>query len=185
MPGEELTTKIVKVCNELRSLFQDVFPQDYPAGQRGVEMVQFSHHLIDDGSFGNRSSRCCVDCLQCYDQDDSNGQAIYRYTLCLLASSIGVYLAECLSAIARCQLCSATMTYTAHKLLCMHVGDVPNIVIENELHLKGVGIYRLVGIVYFGNFHFVSRSITSDKMVYVHDGMNGPYSTFEVSWVRR
>jgi hypothetical protein len=36
-----------------------------------------------------------------------------------------------------------------------------------------------VGVVYFGGSHFVSRIITTEGKVYYHDGMDGPYSTFE------
>ncbi|KAF6751772.1 hypothetical protein DFP72DRAFT_794152, partial [Ephemerocybe angulata] len=39
--------------------------------------------------------------------------------------------------------------------------------------------YRLVGVVYYGDYHFVSRVITRDNKVYAHDGMEGGSSTYE------
>jgi hypothetical protein len=39
--------------------------------------------------------------------------------------------------------------------------------------------YRLVGMIYHGNYHFVSRIITPESHVFFHDGIHGAYSTRE------
>jgi hypothetical protein len=61
----------------------------------------------------------------------------------------------------------------------MELVGSPNRVIEPQVKFWDSAEYRLVGMVYFGGFHFVARTITPDNRVYVHDGMNGPYSTYE------
>lgn len=69
--------------------------------------------------------------------------------------------------------------HLAPALLCVELVGSRNCMIEPQLQFGEFGEYRLIGIVYFGGFHFISRIITTDKNVYLHDGMNGAYATYE------
>ena len=72
--------------------------------------------------------------------------------------------------------CHAGYNYglVAPKLL---VFNIPNHrgILDREVHMRGINgrntILRLKGIIYHGNFHFISRIITNDSKIWLHDGM--------------
>jgi hypothetical protein len=64
--------------------------------------------------------------------------------------------------------------FVAPKLL---VFNIPNHcgILDREIPIRGINgrntILRLKGIIYHGNFHFISRIITNDGKIWLHDGM--------------
>ena len=72
--------------------------------------------------------------------------------------------------------CHAGYNYglVAPKLL---VFNIPNHcgILDREIPIRGINgrntILRLKGIIYHGNFHFISRIITNDGKIWLHDGM--------------
>ena len=64
--------------------------------------------------------------------------------------------------------------FVAPKMLVFNIPKHRGI-IDREIHMKGINgantILRLKGIIYHGNFHFISRIITNDGKIWLHDGM--------------
>lgn len=80
-----------------------------------------------------------------------------------------------------CERCSMDIfvEHAIEDLLCVELVGQSNVWIDQGLKLGAYGDFRLVGVVYYGGAHFVSRILTGDGDVYYHDGIDGPYSTFE------
>ena len=64
--------------------------------------------------------------------------------------------------------------FVAPKMLVFNIPKHRGI-IDREICMKGINgentILRLKGIIYYGNFHFISRIITNDGKIWLHDGM--------------
>jgi hypothetical protein len=64
------------------------------------------------------------------------------------------------------------------EMIGFEVALVPNVLFNPRLEISEKE-YQLVGIVYLGHSHFVSRVISSDLKVFLHDGIYGAYSMSE------
>ncbi|KAF6752338.1 hypothetical protein DFP72DRAFT_850137 [Ephemerocybe angulata] len=53
----------------------------------------------------------------------------------------------------------------------VEAGD--DLLVDTRLNVGPWGSYRLAGVIYYGDYHFVSRVITREGKVYTHDGMDG------------
>jgi hypothetical protein len=71
--------------------------------------------------------------------------------------------------------------FVMHKLrelLCFDLYEQGSI-LDPSVDMGEKGFYRLAGVIYYRDFHFISRVITKGGKMYTHDGMHGTSSVYD------
>jgi hypothetical protein len=63
--------------------------------------------------------------------------------------------------------------------LTFEVASLPIATIPSRITVISGEEYRLIGVVYFGDGHFISRIVSADMNVFAHDGIYGAHATAE------
>ena len=76
-----------------------------------------------------------------------------------------------------CPECHTPMVLSMEYEVAPHFVAIINheikIIVDNEIVLPGIDIrYRLCGIVYYANYHFVCRVVDKSGGIWYHDGQN-------------
>jgi hypothetical protein len=161
-PGQAMNSLQDDWRRELRALN----PGRY--GTRGVEMVQVTLDLFsvrDEDLTDTDPCMMCVGVCMC-----PAGQRLVRYNEIGQELSIAQFISEHQA---------PRSSDGLQDLLCFNVMYKENVKLDGRFDVGRLGSYRLVGIIYYGDFHFIARVIDNENRVYRHDGVNGTYSVFE------
>lgn len=182
MPQQDPEQEITGVRDALRNRLREQNVKEFPRGRGGVDLFTLTENLLD---YFHITSQCAVTCVEC----NSRGQAtvatpvtLGRFACVRASATVQQYVDQCLQAGENCGACGGD-TLVVHnyaELISFEVVEAtPSLVVEDRIKVGDWGMYRLVGVIYYGDFHFVSRAFTRDNKVYYHDGIEGSNSTFE------
>ncbi|KAF6745771.1 hypothetical protein DFP72DRAFT_823739 [Ephemerocybe angulata] len=179
MPQKDPETELCEVRDIWRNVLRETYPVDY-SSVHGADIVSMSEHLLGSPYQGNRVKIVCSQCGDTSSQYTDVPATISAFNAVRDAMSIQHYLDERLWPITTCTCSGDVFVKHRHsEVLGFEVVDAGDLLLNDRLDVGGWGSYRLAGMIYFGMSHFVSRAITRDNKVYVHDGMDGCNSTFE------
>ncbi|KAF5331416.1 hypothetical protein D9611_011867 [Ephemerocybe angulata] len=177
-PEGELT----KARNHLRDTMRQLNPAHYPRGRQGVDIMQLTQDLLGYRFRGLGIMTKCSTCERRDSEYATTPSTIAPFSSVRRAMSIQDFVDENLRPRRPCDKCGGDV-FIRHKhsdLLCfefVHAED--DLLLNTRIQIGEWGSYRLVGIVYYGENHFISRVITREDKVYSHDGMDGVHSTYE------
>lgn len=173
--------EISAVRNELRSKLRELDPSSYTGGRKGTDIMGMTGHLLSYEYQGFGLPTQCAGC-------DSLGEARSEFPLRLgpfvvvrQASSIAAYVQRSWEFKSSCRSCGgdASILHCKSDIITFSVAADDQVTLDDRVEVGDWGLYRLAGVIYYGADHFVSRTITPDNKVYVHDGIEGGHSTYE------
>jgi hypothetical protein len=174
-PAEELSD----LRNVWRSAARTVHPGEY--GTRGVELFTSSKHLLNEEErYPVRVPIRCEGCQVLEYRGDIDKTCILGVSAFHDTDSIQDFFDKNHEYIQSCRCCGKSMkiVHGYKELLCIDIRDRPDVLVNTHIDVRQT-LYRLAGVIYFGNFHFTARVITKDGRVYSHDGMDGAYSSYQ------
>ena len=159
--------------DHVRMLLHSSNKLEYPMGTRGMSVTSLVAKLMGGRVFGSVISACEI----C-------GSVLYRTferKHVLTSNGMeGIDVASLLGAGCQkltCTECSSIASVTRK----VYLDEIPSVIaLETQArpsvqfrlsHSSGTITYRLKGLIYFGEFHFVSRIIDGSGQVWFHDGM--------------
>lgn len=182
MPCDDPELELNGVRDAWRSHLRGRHPSVFPAGISGVDMVQFVPLLFEHparirpmvlSGQGHNQDRLSVEVHKCSASNFINAsfgswdsvQDIFGAHTPFSCEHIG-------------NVDHTGQGETFADVVCVQVNscDLP---VLNSRVVVGQTTHRLVGVVYYGSFHFVARVVTLDNKLYVHDGMEGSTSEYE------
>lgn len=180
-PGLDPENELSAVRDLWRGAVRRVSPREYPIGRLGADVMGLTGAL-----FGYVYRGCSVDvaCSHCnlHSVISANFSAkLGPFASVRSSNSVQEYVDKCFQVLQRCEGCGGGMTATHQytPFLSLEVAEACGVTLNSCIEIPAWGMYRLAGLIYFGDEHFVARVVTSDNKVYSHDGMEGTYSTYE------
>lgn len=173
--------EITEVRDQWRTTLRGQRPNEFPVGRVGVDIMSLCRRLLDYEFQGNNVTLRCGSC-----SDEHAGGLPFPATLGPFASvrgsdSVQGYVDRCFGTLGDCATCGGPLyaLHSATDIAILEVVEAGDLVVNDRVQFGLWGLYRLVGIVYFGDGHFISRAVSGDNKVYWHDGMDGGHSTYE------
>jgi hypothetical protein len=196
-------SSLESIRDQLRSLLHVGNPDKFKYGQTGTAVCDVMDQLLCNNEKLENVSLRCNGCGKIQSR-----YCPVPYSVISMGNNFGYKPSTALDLLINnwpqhqtCQFesCKGSMSNLAHfirspNMICMD--DLPeNINLCNSVKLMGSNtrnmIFKLVGIVYHGDFHFTSRYICANEMFY-HDGMvarnftyNGDLTKYDKSALRR
>jgi hypothetical protein len=160
--------------DHMRILLHSFNQLEFPMGRRGMLVTSLVSKLTGDTAFGSVISTCEV-CRS------AHSLVLEGKHMLTLNEMEGVDVATLLGAVGSpklsCTVCLnvASMTRTAYldeipSVIALETKATPGVQFRLT-HNSGAIAYRLRGLIYWGEFHFVSRIIDRSGQVWFHDGM--------------
>ncbi|KAF6761873.1 hypothetical protein DFP72DRAFT_802495 [Ephemerocybe angulata] len=175
----ELELNIVR--DRWRDQLREANPSQYPTGPFGCDIMSMSEDLLGYRFYGTRVSTSCAGCRQKSSEDAPNCRKLGPFTVVRNTLSIQDFVDEAFRPLYACVSCDGDV-YARHRfaeIISFEVVEATDVLLNKRVDIGDWGMYRLAGVVYYGSEHFISRVITRDNKVYVHDGIEGPHSTYE------
>lgn len=170
---------------DVRDMWRNVLRIDrsaaYPTGRQGADIMSLANDVLGYQFHGSRVEFVCDNCGYGDYRSAQFPATLGAFCSVRGANSIQDFVSMCLRVVVSCPACTGDMP-VAHRfseVLCMEIVEAGALDLDDRIHVEGWGLYRLAGVVYFGDDHFISRSLTSDNKVYQQDGMEGGYSTYD------
>jgi hypothetical protein len=161
--------------NEIRRMLHKVDNNLFPYGKVGTNVSELAQKLIDGNQSACSAQLQCISCktLEPLDPPDNLMEVLDKHS----KSINGWFQNWQKQPTDNCQKCRSSQ-YILHKFdiapeILIFSINVTNIGISKTVRVKYTNkdiLLPLKGVVYSGDFHFVSR-IISDKDVWFHDGM--------------
>jgi hypothetical protein len=181
MQNEEPGLELTEVQDRCRQSLWSLHPGEYPHGQIGADIQTLTQDLMGLRGDTDVAVTQCVACHVYQEQQGLEVRALNGYTVLQDCNSTQEEVNIRHQPVGACRTCQQ-MVVIMHEILdviCFDVMDKPLAVLDPVLVLPVQGKYCLAGIIYFGQYHFVSRVITSVGMVYSYDGIESSSSTYE------
>jgi hypothetical protein len=178
---------IERLRNNIRQDLHHQFPDMFPYGYQGTSVVELVTEMFRTEQTNACSQLQCINCNFCdYLIDDSLSPVIHGngnifdtvkdQSQALMVTTSRQVCPECLNPLRN------VITYNhSPKLLIFAVGGY-NIELSKYIKISTNDRRRkfyLKGIVYYGDFHFVSHIIQKDGTVWFHDGQMGRECIYE------
>ncbi|KAF6748649.1 hypothetical protein DFP72DRAFT_819901 [Ephemerocybe angulata] len=177
-PEREMT----RVRDEWRATIRDRRPAQYPEGRQGVDIIELSQDLLGYRFRGLTTATTCGSCNKHASECGSTPGTIAPFCSVRRALSIQDFVDQCFRPFRHCSTCGGEV-FIRHKhseVLCFEIVETEDdLLLNSRLQVGEWGSYRLAGVIYYGDNHFISRVVTRDNKVYSHDGMDGVHSTYE------
>lgn len=160
--------------DHVRILLHSYNQVDFPMGRRGMSVTSLVSKLMGGTVFGSVVSMCeFCGSVHSLELEGKHILTLNEIEGVDVASLLGAVDSQKLS----CTVCLniASMSRTAYLdeipcVIALETKATPNVQFHLP-HSSGAIPYRLRGLIYFGEFHFVSRIIDRSGQVWFHDGM--------------
>ncbi|KAF6746514.1 hypothetical protein DFP72DRAFT_823084 [Ephemerocybe angulata] len=183
MPQRDPELEITGVRDEWRAALRETHPSMYPPGRRGTDLMGLIQHVL---GFRFASARIRTSCEGCRvtTVETAKGGARTVAAFCSVREALSTqsFVDEAFSPVRRCSSCDSDVLVKHRKseVLALEVaGADQDLLMNSRIEVGDWGLYRLAGVIYYGDEHFISRVISRNNKVYVHDGIEGGYSTYE------
>jgi hypothetical protein len=170
------------IRDEWRRSMRDLYPADYIAGTNGVDICALTYRL-----FGRDAADAETEgsCRRCGAREMVSGYTGIGPVILIsdAVQSVQEEVSHRMRCYDRCRDCGGEKFYQhlQKSVLCVQVVPRINVSIDVALEAANGVTYRLAGIIYFGDRHFVSRTVSPVGDVYFHDGMEGPSCIWEAN----
>ncbi|KAF6751802.1 hypothetical protein DFP72DRAFT_816009 [Ephemerocybe angulata] len=175
-------SEITNARNDWRKTIRLLHPGRYPGGRQGVDIMDLTQDLLGYRFRGLKTAVTCTSCDHRASEYAPIPSTIAPFTCVRHARSIQEFIDQQFTPLRECEFCEGNV-YIKHKhsdVLSFEIFDAEDdLLLDTRLNVGPWGSYRLAGIIYYGDNHFVSRAITREDKVYAHDGMDGVHSTYE------
>jgi len=170
---KQLTLEHVR--DNIRHILHKRKPESFPYKHVGTDIIELTHMLCDTDDVVLSFHYQCIKCKHIVNTKNNTKSSLIYYGTNIFNGTTADYLYSRLIKTNRtCDRCNgkvqkSTKFYKQPPLIIFALQN-NNITISKDVHVNNT-IYHLKGIVYYGGFHFISRIITSDNKVWLHDGI--------------
>jgi hypothetical protein len=164
--------------DRVRSLLHHKYPALFPYGSTGTSIATLANYLFKTNYILMSNDVYCTNCNYSYHAGNSCAQFVFE-CIPTFQGHTSSYIDQLLvQQQDECHHC-----YSPLKCVSKFIQIPPFIIVViNNARLRiskqmkfvdndRKNVYTLRGIIYLGNFHFTSRIITSDNIVWYHDGI--------------
>ena len=155
--SNEYTSEIIR--NKIRNVLHNDNSVTFPNGRTGTAVVNIAIYIFD-----NLHPRSI--------HNQSIFPVVHEYIFSINSNSIGEYINN--------QFLNY-ISHHYHNFRFLNNFSFPPIIIvslpdsyisiDKEFILNDTQIYKLIGIIYYGQYHFISRLILPNNITWIHDGM--------------
>ncbi|PPQ74449.1 hypothetical protein CVT24_000037 [Panaeolus cyanescens] len=177
----ERVDELTRCRDSLRNHLMRANPERYRHGEVGTDIISLTYDMLDIQVPPHASKVSCRSCG--FVKTMTLGFfPLRRYNTVSNVSSIADETGRRTACIGNCT-CGG-LAYVEHDIndiLCFEVirGDsLDPIVLDNTLCLGPYGNFMLKGVIYHGNYHFVSNFVSMDGSVFGYDGMLSDQGTY-------
>jgi hypothetical protein len=177
--SEDKGRALTMVRNEWRAHLRAAFPREYAPGIGGVDVFTLSQHVMGAALHWLDAETECSGCGAIEVDPDLTKKVVTKFNVITDWQTVREWLLESTQSVGDCVVCGKDkyIIQDLPEVLCLQVSGMTRV--DWRLDVTSVEMYRLVGLIYHGGFHFVSRVITVGGKVYSHDGIVGTTSTFD------
>jgi hypothetical protein len=165
--------------DHVRMLLHSADQDNFPMGKKGMSVSSLVKIFMGDTSFGSISNTC--DVCGTARSVSLGGFHVFNYRGTKRMDMQSLIGAEGSQNVDRkwCGNCSQVVSITRKCFLdlipfmiVLEPGEaIPNVQLRLS-HNSGAIVYKLRGLIYWGNFHFVSRIVDKSGQVWFHDGIS-------------
>jgi hypothetical protein len=182
MGADDLGEDLLNARDQMRLSLRQLHPGDYVAGTMGVDIVSLSLHLLGRPVRSTDAITACSSCQHGWSIQGLGFAQLQPFNIITdEEQSVQSAVDERLKCTVPCPRCSqpAMLQHPFTEFLCFQVVDQTDILINSRIECGAWGTYHLAGVVYFGGRHFTARVIAMDNKIYMHVGVDGPYSVYD------
>ncbi|KAF6744861.1 hypothetical protein DFP72DRAFT_825122 [Ephemerocybe angulata] len=182
MAQKDPEIELTEVRDQWREVLRATHPGNHPAGMEGADIMALTENVLGFRFMGTRIKTSCRDCSNKTIENAVNRPlTIGPFCSVRRAASIQEFVDESFHPLRVCSFCTGNV-FVNHKkseIIAFEVVEAGDVVLNSRVNIGNWGLYRLAGVVYYGDYHFVSRVITRENKVYAHDSIEGGGSTYE------
>jgi hypothetical protein len=150
-----------------RSKIRELHPAEF-SGIRGTDLVSLACHLLGlDQTFPSVTVQCHK-CGSCSTTPHSSDHVLACVNILNDELSISNFVHHRAKALGYCTYCGGNVhiEHPIDDLVCFETVESPGISLDTSFMIGKHGHYNLVGVIYYSDFHFVCRVITSNQKVF-------------------